>query len=172
MTDQEFFQKCDNLERRIKQLEARVGKIKTESEPKFEPEFERVGHGEPYFYIYGNTMNVAVASEDSDYISDTSYINNNYFYTKERAQEVADKIKFLLKLERLHDIYCPDYKSNWLGNNLKYIICKQHEKHEWTYGYRALVNSEDVVQVYFPTKEIAQKVCDILNEELKQNSAH
>lgn len=165
MTDQEFFQKCDNLERRIKQLEAAVGKIEADSEP--EPEFKRLSYGEPYFYIYGNTMNVAVTSEDSDYISDTSYINNNYFHTKERAQEVADKIKFLLKLERLHDIFCPNYKSDWFGNNFKYIICKQYEEHGWTYGYRALVNSEDVVQVYFPTREIAQKVCDILNKELE-----
>ena len=42
-----------------------------------------------------------------------NFENNNYFLTKERAEEVADKIKFLLKLERLHDIYCPDYKPNW-----------------------------------------------------------
>ena len=104
MTDQEFFQKCDNLEKRIKQLEAVVGKIEAESEPKFEPEFERVSHGEPYFYIYGNTMNVAVSSEDSDYISELCHINNNYFYTKKRAQEVADKIKFLLKLQNIEKL--------------------------------------------------------------------
>lgn len=168
MTTAEMKQEINKLNERIKQLEAELSKIEAESEP----EFERASHGEPYYYIYGNNMQVAVASDDSDYTSEVCYMHNNYFHTKKRAQEVADKIKFLLKLERLHDIYCPDYKPDWLGNNLKYIICKQYEKHGWTYGYRALVHDDDVSQVYFPTKEIAQKVCDILNAELKQDSAN
>lgn len=161
MTDQEFFQKCDNLEKRIKQLEAVVGKIEADSEP----EFERVSHGEPYFYIYGNTMNVAITSEDSGYISDTSYINNNYFYTKERAQEVADKIKLLLKLERLHDIYCPDYKPDWNSIERKYLVYFDHSKRK--YGWDTFSYSEYAGAIYFQTEEIVQKVCDILNKELE-----
>lgn len=169
MTDQEFFQKCDNLERRIKQLEARVGKIKAESEP--EPEFKRLSYGEPYFYIYGNTMNVAVASEDSDYISELCHINNNYFYTKKRAQEVADKIKLLLKLERLHDIYCPYYKPDWDNpTEDKWRIYYNHNAKKWICGNYSTVSFPP--ESSFPTRDIAQKVCDILNEELKQNSAH
>lgn len=162
MTDQEFFQKCDNLERRIKQLEAIVGKIEAESEP----EFERVSHGEPYYYIYGNNMQVAVASDDSDYTSEVCYMHNNYFHTKKRAQEVAEKIKFLLRLERLHDIYCPDYKPDWKTDSLKYRVrCDNALEAKWCpYSVRII---EDAVQVYFPTEEITQKVCDILNKELE-----
>lgn len=159
MTDQEFFQKCDNLERRIKQLEAIVGKIEADSES----EFERVSHGEPYFYIYGNTMNVAVSSEDSDYISELCHINNNYFYTKKRAQEVADKIKFLLKLERLHDIYCPDYKPGWNSFERKYRVYFNNLIGKYTWDTWS--HAECVETTYFPTEEIAQKVCDILNKE-------
>jgi hypothetical protein len=166
MTDQEFFQKCDNLERRIKQLEAAVSKIEAESKPEFEPEFERVSHGEPYFYIYGNTMNVAVSSEDSDYISDTSYINNNYFYTKKRAQEVADKIKFLLKLERLHDIYCPYYEPDWNDSaEGKWCVYYSHNAKKWLCGKYSTILFPP--QSSFPTEEIAQKVCDVLNNELE-----
>lgn len=162
MTDWEFFQKCDNLEKRIKQLEAIVGKIEAENEA----EFERVSHGEPYFYIYGNTMNVAVSSEDSDYISELCHINNNYFYTKERAQEVANKIKFLLKLERLHDIYCPDYKPDWNDSEeYKHLVYFDHSRRK--YCWDSFAYSEYAGAVYFPTKEIAQKVCDVLNRELE-----
>lgn len=162
MTDQEFIQKYYNLEKRVKQLEAVVGKIEADSEP----EFERVSHGEPYFYIYGNTMNVAVSSEDSDYISELCHINNNYFYTKKRAQEVADKIKFLLKLERLHDIYCPDYKPDWNDSEEdKYLVYFDHSRRK--YCWDSFAYSEYATHVYFPTKEIAQKVCDVLNKELQ-----
>lgn len=161
MTDQEFIQKYYNLEKRVKQLESAVGKIETESEP----EFERVGHGEPYFYIYGNTMNVAVSSEDSDYISELCHINNNYFYTKKRAQEVADKIKFLMKLERLHDIYCPNYKPDWNSGERKYTVYFNYSSRK--YSWDTFAYSEYAGAVYFPTKEIAQKICYILNKELE-----
>lgn len=160
MTDQEFFQKCDNLEKRIKQLEAVVGKIEAESKP----EFERVGHGEPYFYIYGNNMNVAVSSEDSDYISELCHINNNYFYTKKRAQEVADKIKFLMKLERLHDIYCSNYKPDWSSSENKYLILYSHTTNRYVVGNAVCIEPS---LPCFPTQEIAQKVCDVLNKELQ-----
>ena len=160
MTDQEFIQKYYNLEKRVKQLEAVVGKVETDSES----EFERVGHGEPYFYIYGNTMNVAVSSEDSDYISELCHINNNYFYTKKRAQEVADKIKFLLKLERLHDIYCPYYEPDWNDSaEGKWCVYYSHNAKKWLCGKYSTVLFPP--QSSFPTEEIAQEVCDVLNKE-------
>lgn len=162
MTDQEFFQKCDNLERRIKQLEAIVGKIEAESEPKF----KRVEYGEPYYYIYGNNMKVAVASDDSDYTSEVCYMHNNYFHTEKRAQEVVDKIKLLLKLERLHDIYCPDYKPNWDNpTGDKWRIYYNHNAKKWICANYSTVSFPP--ESSFPTRDIAQKVCDILNKELE-----
>ena len=162
------------VDEQVKALSKQIEQLEKElAEAKSEPEFERVVHGEQYYHIgLDYVVCTCPLSDTNSYYNKMDYDNNNYFYTKERAQEVADKIRLLLKLERLHDTYCPDYKPNWLGNNLKYIICKQYEKHEWTYDYRALVHDDNAVEVYFPTKEIAQKVCDILNAELKQDSAN
>lgn len=153
------------LNDKIKEIEVKKEQLIKEQN---EPEFERVGHGESYYYIYGNTMNVAVTSEDSGYISDTSYINNNYFYTKKRAQEVADKIKFLLKLERLHDIYCLDYTPDWNdGRDIKYLVYYDSDRNKWhIYTCQFM---QIPYCVYFPTEEMAQKVCDILNKEEQSN---
>lgn len=162
MTDQEFFQKCDNLEKRIKQLEAVVGKIEVESEPKF----KRVAQGEQYYHIeVGLDACVCPLSDIDIYYNKMCYENNNYFHTEERAQEVADKIRFLLKLERLHDIYCPDYKPDWNSTEYKHSVYFDHSRRK--YSWDSFAYSEYAGAVYFPTKEIAQKVCDILNKELQ-----
>ena len=162
MTDHEFFQKCDNLERRIKQLEAVVGKIEADSEP----EFERAEKNASYCSVQLDDGCRVVMRREEHWSVDNNYYNlPNYFYTKERAQEVADKIKFLLKLERLHDIYCPDYKPDWNDSEeYKYLVYFDHSKRK--YCWDSFAYSEYATHVYFPTKEIAQKVCDVLNNEL------
>jgi hypothetical protein len=158
MTKEEMKQELDRLNKCIKHLETELSK--TENEPKF----ERLSHGEPYYYIYGNNMEVAVASDDSDYTSEVCYVHNNYFHTKKRAQEVAEKIKFLLRLERLHDIYCPNYKPNWEENDEhKYCVCYDGVDNKYFVDWQAhCIPHSDV---FFPTEEIAQKACDILNEK-------
>lgn len=155
------------LSKQIEQLEKEL------AEAKSEPEFERVVHGEQYYHIgLDYVVCTCPLSDTNSYYNKMDYDNNNYFYTKERAQEVADKIRLLLKLERLHDIYCPDYKPNWDSSRNKYIILKNHIDDNRYYNYVAVSYSQDVVQVYFPNEEIAKKVCGILNKELKSNTAH
>lgn len=125
-----------------------------------ESRFERVAKGEIYFSITGE-LGVIRSIEGGYSVDNNKYNANNYFYTKERAQEVADKINFLLKLERLHDIYCPDYKAEDDGND-KYRIVFCDGMYQWEQDNYTI----DFLSVYFPTEEIAQKVCDILNKEL------
>lgn len=142
--------------------------IKEQNEPKFE-----IAQDEKYYFVdfYSRGCNLAVTSDVYvDALGDKARVNqNNCFKTKERAKEVLDKIKFLLKLERLHDIYCPNYKTNWNeeSNSLKHYVCYDTSKEKWSSC--SIRTMEDAVQVYFPTKEITQKVCDILNSE-EQNS--
>lgn len=164
MTDQEIFQKCDNLERRIKQLEAVVGKIEAENEPEFQ-----ITHDENYYFVDFNTRggNLTVTSDVYvDALGDRARVDqNNCFKTEERAREVLDKINFLLKLERLHDIYCPNYMPDWETDSVKYCIAYDTSRAKWDSCNVQIM--EDAIQVYFPTDEIAQKVCDILNKENK-----
>lgn len=96
--------------------------------------------------------------------SDNNYFdNNNYFKTVQRAEEVADKINVLLKLERLHDIYCPDYKPDWKRADHKHYVIRDEQRKKFICA--SAIKWSKVTCVFFPTREIAQKVCNILNEE-------
>lgn len=134
-----------------------------------EPEFKRVGYEQEYYYIGKlNTAGFgAVCTLEIGHFLDKAFFeNNNYFHTKKRAEEVADKINFLLKLERLHDIYCPNYKPDWSNDkDYKHYIYYDEKAKKWTFD--VVTKYHLVVCVYFPTAEIAQKVCDILNGKTK-----
>lgn len=163
MTDQEFMQKYRDLEGRVKQLEAVINKVETDSEPKF----ERVEKNDCYYSVQlDNSCQVIIRREEYCHVDNNCYNLPNYFHTKERAQEVLDEIKFLLKLERLHDIYCPDYKPDRDDKyTKKYYIFENNlgAQSFWAYGINTATRNSNTV--YFPTEEIAQKVCDILNKE-------
>ena len=145
------------------QERGRLADQRRESEPKFERKVN-----EEFYYIEDNgSMEVCSCYDGNDIVSTNQFKGNNYFHTEERAQKVADKINLLLKLERLHDTFCPDYIPDW-GNcwlPKYYIYQDKSTGNIWIYG--AVSADSDAVQVYFPTEEIAQKVCDILNAELE-----
>ena len=136
-----------------------------------EPKFERVKHGEYYWSVslrlFCNEGKARACRHDENYdrIDYSFFDNNNYFKTEQRAQEVADKINLLLRLERLHDTFCPDFNLG-LGDELnteKYYVFYSFIRMKWAVSWT--IEARDAVQVYFPTEEIAQKVCDILNAE-------
>lgn len=133
-----------------------------------EPEFKRVGNGQEYYCIgkFNTARFGAVYALETDHFLDkASFENNNYFHTRKRAEEVADKINLLLKLERLHDTYCPDYVPDWQDNARKYYVFYGTKDSTYYVGGCLAVDRKPCV--YFPTTEIAQKVCDILNGETK-----
>lgn len=146
------------LNENIKLAEQERGKL-ADKRRKLEPKFERVEKGEMYFSITGE-LDIIRSMEGGYPVDDNKYNANNYFYTKKRTQEVADKIKFLMKLERFHDIYCHDYKAEDDGND-KYRIVFCDGMYQWEQDDYTI----DFLSVYFPTEEIAQKVCNILNKE-------
>lgn len=135
-----------------------------------EPKFKRVKTAAPYYYINSNVNGQIICYSKSEYnnkYDNYYYNNNNYFHTRKRAEEVADKINFLLKLERLHDTYCPGYVPDWQDNARKYYVFYGEKDSTYYVGGCLAVNRKPCV--YFPTVEIAQKVCDILNEERGNN---
>ena len=162
-------QELEALRNKCKELEDKIEQAEQSDEPKF----ERVPDGKQYFTL--SAVNGAFVdnrtAEGHWQIDDNRFDNNNYYKTKERAQEVADKINFLLKLERFHDIYCPDYVPDYDNDNFssnKYTIFYDHT--EKIYEVFCLRSTCHRTLVYFPSEEIAQKVCDILNKENKQST--
>lgn len=129
-----------------------------------EPELERVAGGR-YYYLdnfgYGAAF---IETKDTNSSGDKyRFENNNYFLTKERVKEVYGKMYFLLKLERFHDIYCPDYIPDWDSLDKKYCV---YYNHDWQiYICSECTRCESAQLTYFPTAAIAQKVRDILNKE-------
>lgn len=131
-----------------------------------EPKFERVEYKKQYFGVRVNSeIDYGIFTEIGDMVDNAHFRHNNYFHTEQRAQEVADKINLLLKLERLHDTFCPDYVPDWNDKDkVKYYVFKNEfvSISIWDIGY---VSTSNISDVYFPTEEIAKKVCDILNAE-------
>ena len=146
----------------IDKIQTELNNIKKELEVNAEPTFSKVRKGTKYYSALLATLDCGVTSsiEDGDDCDTNRFKNNNYFYTRERAQEVADKINMLLLLERLHDTYCPGYEPNWADDSAKYFHKFNRVTNRWAVGK---CHRMDMEFVYFPTEEIAQKVCDILN---------
>lgn len=158
-----------SMETALKAAEEERDRLK-EQRKETEPKFERVGNKECYWSVgtvFCNEGKAAACHHYENYARDnnTYFDNNNYFKTEKRAQEVADKINFLLKLERLHDIYCPNYVPDWDDfSTFKHSVIYNPAEKKWYQTVTGVIGT----CTYFPTEEIAQKVCDILNAELRE----
>ncbi len=161
----------------IKSMETALKAAKEErdrllnQQKKQESKFERVEKNENYYYLeFGSVLGTATIyseAETGHHIDKNRFDNNNYFHTEERAQEVADKINFLLKLERLRDTFCPDYIPDWNNNNeQKYFVFYDNGSNHYESSVVIAVEYEPTV--YFPTREIAQKVRNVLNAEQEE----
>lgn len=165
-------QSREELLQELRELQTKCAELvdKIEYTQDEEPKFERAKNLECYFMISfaDGKARADTSCECYDELDNSRYDNNNYFKTSERTQEVADKINFLLKLERLHDTLCPDFVPDWDDfNSCKYMILYDHDHKIYKYMY--CYSTEQRTLAFFPSEKIAQKVCDILNKERENN---
>lgn len=163
-------QELANIQSQCQELIDRIREIEKEIELDSSPKFERVENGEVYYRIM---IRYGIADFDQSFecheeIDEARFNSNNYFKTAERAKEVTDKINFLLRLERLHDTFCPDYVPEW--NNVEETFAIYYDHMKKRYEIQSYDYMRYPTNVYFPSAEIAQKVCDILNNELEDNN--
>ena len=148
----EFLEKLEDL-----QKEAEAQKEQEALKP-WKPE-----DGEDYFYI---SINFAVDSwENVD--DDTDKCNlriGNCFRTEERAEQVAEKMRLLLRLEQLHDMICPDYVPDWESDEAKFYVYFSHIQNNWRVSFSTAWWYP--CMVVFDTEKNAQKAAEILNKEL------
>ena len=97
----EFLGKLEALQR-----EAEMQKKQEEPKP-WKPE-----RGEKYFTIE-NSFYAFQYTYCEDIIDEPKILSGNCFRTEERAEQVAKKMRLLLRLEQLHDMLCPDYVPDW-----------------------------------------------------------
>lgn len=145
----EFLGKLEELQ---KEAEAQ----KKQEEPKL---------GEKYFYI--SQFGRAILDTFTQHPTDFARKNlGNFFSTEERAEQVAKKIRLLLRLEQLHDQLCPDYEPDWKDIELKFVIAFNHALGKFLPIFK--IETEYNTCVYF-SEDAAIKAAEILNKELEES---
>ena len=129
-------------------------------EKKWKPKY-----GEAYFAIE-NAVDVVRYIYIGDDIDESCILSGDYFPTRERAEQVAKKIRLLLQLEQLHDRLCPDYEPDWDGT-AKFLVAFDHTDGEMQAFFDR--SSGESTLVYFRDVVTAMEAADILNAELEES---
>ena len=149
----EFLGKLEELEK-----EAEMQKEQEELKP-WKPEA-----GEEYFFVDNDFLSHSFCNMN-DEVDSYNFEIGNCFHTEERAEQVAKKMRLLLRLEQLHDMLCPDYVPDWNnGDELKFCLGYDHADDCW---FVYCFNVTQYPTVYFDTEENAQKAAEILNKEIE-----
>lgn len=149
----EFLVKLEALEK-----EAEMQKKQEEPKP-WKPE-----DGEDYFYI-GIDFTIDSWENVDDDKDKRNFRIGNCFPTRERAEQVADKMRLLLRLEQLHDQLCPDYEPDWDGT-AKFLVAFDHTDGEMQAFFDR--SSGESTLVYFRDAVTAMEAAEILNKEMKK----
>ncbi len=152
----EFFEKLEVLEK-----EAEMQKKQEEPKP-WKPEV-----GEEYFTI-ANGVDAVQYIYYGDGIDEVNIPSGNCFKTKKRAEQVAKKMRLLLRLEQLHDMLCPDYVPDYEDDDeVKSHVYFDHSLDRYDISYST--RRENPCMVAFDTKKNALKAAEILNKELEES---
>lgn len=163
----------NNIEKKLEALKAEfLGKLealekeaemqKKQEEPKpWKPEA-----GEEYFFV-NNDLSIYCFCNYNGEEDRYNFEIGNCFPTEERAEQVARKMRLLLRLEQLHDMLCPDYVPDWENYGQKFLVYFNHAENRWHIG--ASNAFELRCATYFDTEENAEKAAEILNKELEES---
>lgn len=150
----EFLGKLEEL-----QKEAEAQKKQEEPKP-WKPK-----DGEDYFYICIDFTIDSWENVDDD-TDKRNFRIGNCFPTEARAEQVAKKMRQLLRLEQLHDQLCPDYEPDWKDIELKFVIAFNHALGKFLPIFK--IETEYNTCVYF-SEDAAIKAAEILNKELEES---
>lgn len=163
----------NDIEKKLEALKAEfLGKLealrkeakaqKKQEEPKpWKPE-----RGEKYFAIE-NGVDVFQYTYCEDGIDESKILSGNYFPTEERAEQVAEKMRLLLRLEQLHDMLCPDYVPDWNSKEKK--LCLFYNRWAGYWQGKKVWAFEEYPTAYFDTEENLIKAMEILEKELEES---
>lgn len=153
--------KADFLEK-LEALEKEAEMQKKQEEPKpWKPEARA-----EYFFIDNYFLSHSFYNMNDD-VDSYNFEIGNCFPTKERAEQVAKKMRLLLRLEQLHDMLCPNYEPDWEKEKDKFCLCYHHEGKQWSVESWLFFESQGFV--WFDTFENAEKAAEILNKELEES---
>lgn len=155
----------NGIEKKMEALKAEfLEKLEAlEKEAEMQKKQEEWKFGEKYFYV--SQSGRVIQEMFTEHRTDIARKNfGNFFRTRERAEQVKEKIRLLLRLEQLHDMLCPDYVPDWEDSEAKFYVYFSHIQNNWSvscstaWWYPCMV--------VFDTEKNAQKAAEILNKEL------
>lgn len=159
----------NDIEKKLEDLKAEfLGKLEAlEKEAEMQKKQEELKpwkpkDGEDYFYICIDFTIDSWENVDDD-TDKRNFRIGNCFPTEERAEQVAKKMRLLLRLEQLHDMLCPDYVPDWENYGQKFLVYFNHAENRW--HILAADAFELRCATYFDTEENAEKAAEILNKE-------
>ena len=163
----------NDIEKKLEALKAEfLGKLEAlRKEAKMqkkqeEPKPWKPKDGEDYFYI-GIDFTIDSWENVDDDTDKHNFRIGNCFPTSKRAEQVAKKMRLLLRLEQLHDMLCPDYVPDWSNEDEhKFYLFYDGKAGNWKYTYWSAFDFR--VGEYFDTEENAEKAAEILNKEMEE----
>lgn len=162
----------NDIEKKLEALKAEfLGKLEElqnevemqREQEEWEPWIPEVG--EQYFAV-ADGADVTRFTYCGDSIDESNIQFGNCFQTKERAEQVAKKMRLLLRLEQLHDQLCPDYEPDWDGT-AKFLVAFDHTDGEMQAFFDR--SSGESTLVYFRDAVTAMEAAEILNKEMKKS---
>lgn len=148
---------------KLEALEKEAEMQKKQEEPKpWNPQAR-----EKYFCVDNYFISHSFYNMNDD-VDSYNFEIGNCFPTKERADQVAKKMRLLLRLEQLHDMLCPDYEPDFGSGEATYCLYYDYSSSHWAaegwYDCNCRVNGP-----YFDTLENAEKAAEILNKEMEES---
>lgn len=157
----------NDIEKKLKALKVEFsGKLEElKKEAEMQKKHEEWKFGEKYFYI--SQSGRVIQEMFTEHRTDIARKNfGNFFPTKERAEQVAEKMRLLLRLEQLHDQLCPGYEPDWDGT-AKFLVAFDHTDGEMQAFFDR--SSGESTLVYFRDVVTAIEAAKILNKEMKKS---
>ncbi len=158
----------NDIEKKLEALKAEfLGKLEElQKEAEMQKKQKEPKLGEKYFYI--SQFGRAILDTFTQHPTDFARKNlGNFFPTEERAEQVAEKMRLLLRLEQLHDMICPDYVPDWKDDRLKFYVYFDHE--QGNFNITASSYCDTLSLVAFGIRENACEAAEILNRELEES---
>lgn len=159
----------NDIEKKLETLKAEfLGKLEElQKEAEAQKKQKEWKFGEKYFYI--SQSGRVIREMFTEHRTDIARKNfGNFFPTKERAEQVAEKMRLLLRLEQLHDVLCPGYEPDWENEDEhKFYLFYDRKTGNWKYTYWSTFDFR--VGEYFDTEKNAEKAAEILNKEMRES---
>jgi hypothetical protein len=159
MNKEEALQKIKEMESDIKELEEFVKQQDNKEEM-----FPRVEHGGSYFT--SSCIGARCWIEDDTPHGRIMHASNNYYLTREEAEEQSRYGKARRKLQKIAKYYNQDWKPAWNGSESKYYLAF-FGIGAYDYGVQRLVHLNNGA-VYFKNRESADKALELLTEDEKK----